>query len=210
MLSCECTEVHEPRRVVLTGGPGAGKTATLEMIKQSFCEHVRILPEAASVVFGGGFPRLQSGDGLKAAQRAIYFVQRELEAVAAAENAAIIMCDRGTVDGLAYWPGPEDLWTSVGTTRDEQFARYHTVIHLRTPSADGGYNHANRLRTESADEAAALDARILQAWTGHSHHVVVESTPDFLAKAARVIELIRAELPRCCQTHKFDAHLGAH
>ena len=39
MLTCE------PRRVVLTGGPGAGKTAALEMIKQSFCEHVRVLPE---------------------------------------------------------------------------------------------------------------------------------------------------------------------
>ena len=37
---------------MLTGGPGAGKTATLEMIKDAFCDHVKVVPEAASVVFG--------------------------------------------------------------------------------------------------------------------------------------------------------------
>lgn len=37
MAECECSENHQPRRVVLTGGPGAGKTAVLELIRQSFC-----------------------------------------------------------------------------------------------------------------------------------------------------------------------------
>jgi len=40
---CPCRERHEPRRVVLTGGPGAGKTAVLELIRQSFCVHVKVL-----------------------------------------------------------------------------------------------------------------------------------------------------------------------
>jgi hypothetical protein len=127
MLPCECTAVHQPRRVVLTGGPGAGKTATLEMIKQSFCDHVRVLP-AASVVFGGGFPRPRAGDGLDAAQRATFYVQR--------------------------------------------------------------------------------DARILNAWDGHPHRVVVENTSAFLQKAARVVDLIRAELPTCCRTHKLMTMLA--
>ena len=202
---CECQNVHQSRRIVLTGGPGAGKTATLEMIKQSFCEHVRVLPEVATILFGGGFPRSDTLDGRKAAQRAIFLVQRELEAVAVAENAAIALCDRGTLDALAYWPGPEELWATVGTTRQEQLANYHTVIHLRTPPADSGYNHANRLRTESATEARALDDRILHAWDGHPRRIIVESNPDFIAKAARVIELIRTELPQCCLTHDLKA-----
>jgi adenylate kinase len=46
MVACEWTDVHERRRVVLTGGPGAGKTALLELIRQSFCSHVKVLPEA--------------------------------------------------------------------------------------------------------------------------------------------------------------------
>ena len=113
MTTCECTDVHERRRVVLTGGPGAGKTALLEMIRQSFCSHVKVLPEAASVVFGGGFPREEDPACRRAAQRAIYYIQRELEATGDSHNPAIVLCDRGTVDGLAYWPGPEDDFWSV-------------------------------------------------------------------------------------------------
>ena len=48
MVVCECSDVHKRRRVVLTGGPGAGKTALLELIRRSFCSHVKILPEAAT------------------------------------------------------------------------------------------------------------------------------------------------------------------
>lgn len=56
MVACECNDVHKRKRIVLTGGPGAGKTALLELIRQSFCAHVKVLPEAASIIFGGGFP----------------------------------------------------------------------------------------------------------------------------------------------------------
>ncbi len=104
MMECECKEPHTRRRVVLTGGPGAGKTAVLELIRQSFCQHVKVLPEAAGVVFGGAFPRGDDVPVRRAAQRAVFFVQRELEATGDATDAAIILCDRGTVDGVAYWP----------------------------------------------------------------------------------------------------------
>ncbi len=197
MPHCQCKETHYPRRVVLTGGPGAGKTAALEMIRQTFCRHVRVLPEAAGVVFTGGFPRAFEGPALKAAQRAIFYVQRELE-LAAQDNAAILLCDRGTVDGLAYWPGPEDFWSVLGTTREQQFAGYDMVIHLRTPSADSGYNRSNPLRVESAAEAAAIDERIFQAWDGHPNRIVVPNAIAFLTKATRVVDLIRSELPPCC------------
>lgn len=160
MRACPCTDHHEPRRVVLTGGPGAGKTAVLELIRQSFCQHVHVLPESAGIVFGGGFPRGTDSNVRRAAQRAIFFVQRELEAAADGSNAAVVLCDRGTVDGSAYWPGPLDLWSSVGTTLPEQLDRYYAVIHLRTPASDQGYDHTNALRVESAAEAMAIDARI--------------------------------------------------
>lgn len=201
MKPCECREPHEKKRIVLTGGPGAGKTAVLELIRQYFCSHVKVLPEAASIIFGGGFPRGDASELRRAAQRAIFFVQRELEAAADGDNPAIVLCDRGTVDGAAYWPGPEDLWTAVGTTRDEQLARYNAVIHLRTPTAAGGYNHQNPLRIESAVEAAAVDARIADSWAGHPRRFVVEANSDFLAKARRALAVLREELPECCRQH---------
>lgn len=153
MIPCPCRERHPERRVVLTGGPGAGKTAVLELIQQSFCEHVHVLPESAGILFSGGFPRGRSPVLARAAQRAIYYIQLELEATAEAGNAAIVLCDRGTVDAAAYWPGPEEFWTAVGTTRQAELARYAAVIHLRTPRAGSGYNQRNPLRIESAAEA---------------------------------------------------------
>jgi hypothetical protein len=105
-LPCKCTGPHVHTRMVLTGGPGGGKTAVLELVRQHFCEHVYVLHEAAGIVFGGGFPRASHDAGLRAAQRAIFYVQRELEAAAEAENPAIVLCDRATIDGAAYWPGP--------------------------------------------------------------------------------------------------------
>lgn len=201
MKACACSEPHERRRIVLTGGPGAGKTAVLELIRQYFCVHVKVLPEAAGIVFGGGFPRDQSVDVRRAAQRAIFYVQRELEHAAEAENPAIVLCDRGTVDGVAYWPGPGDIWSAVGTTLDAQLGRYDAVIHLRTPTLGAGYNHRNPLRIESAAEAATIDARIATGWQLHPRRFVVEASVDFLSKAARALEILRGEMPECCRRH---------
>jgi predicted ATPase len=209
MAVCECGEVHERRRVVLTGGPGAGKTALLELIRQAFCSHVKVLPEAAGVVFGGGFPREDDPACRRAAQRAIFYVQRELEAAGDSHNPAIVLCDRGTVDGLAYWPGPaEEFWSSLGTTLDSELQRYDAVIHLRTPAPEHGYNHQNPLRIESATTAAEIDARILQAWQSHPRRFVVESSAEFLDKAAQALEILRGEMPACCKRHVVPALHG--
>jgi predicted ATPase len=198
MKPCTCEARHERKRIVLTGGPGAGKTAVLELVRQQFCAHVHVLPEAAGVVFGGGFPRTGSPDRQRSAQRAIYFVQRELERTSDADDVAIVLCDRGTVDGAAYWPGPDDFWDAVGTTREQELRRYHAVIHLRTPSIDRGYNHVNPLRTETASMAAAIDERLLQIWDGHPRRYIVPAAADFLRKATQTIEILHGELPECC------------
>jgi predicted ATPase len=201
VVACECAAAHERRRVVLTGGPGAGKTAVLELIRQSFCEHVKVLPEAAGIIFGGGFPREEDRECKRAAQRAIFYVQRELENAGESHNPTIVLCDRGTLDGLAYWPGCiDEFCASVGTTVSEQLARYDVVIHLRTPASDQGYNRQNPLRTESAAAAAEIDNRILQAWEAHRRRFVVESTTKFLDKAAEALEIVRNEVPECCKT----------
>jgi predicted ATPase len=204
MVPCGCTGVHQAKRIVLTGGPGAGKTAVLELIRQAFCEHVVVLPEAAGVLFGGGFPRGTDDVQRKAAQRAIYYVQRELEVSATALQPAIILCDRGTIDGAAYWPGPDDLWDEVRTSLAEELARYDSVIHLRTP-ATALYNRDNPLRVESAAEAQAIDERIALVWSSHPHRFVIDAEQDFLRKAARALETLRNELPACCRGHMLPS-----
>ena len=208
MVTCDCHDIHTRKRVVLTGGPGAGKTAVLELIRQSFCPHIMVLPEAAGIIFGGGFPREPDNGCRRAAQRAIFHVQRELEATADNHNPAIVLCDRGTIDGIAYWPGDDtEFWSGVGSTRRAEFQRYDAVIHLRTPGADDGYNQQNPLRVESAALAAVIDGRIHDAWHGHPHRVVIASTPDFLTKVAAALAVLRAEMPECCRHHEVPGLL---
>jgi hypothetical protein len=180
----------------------------LELILQQFCSHVQILPEAAGIVFGGGFPRTGSAERRRAAQRAIFFVQRELENIGDADNAAIVLCDRGTVDGAAYWPGPDSFWKSVGTTIEQELGRYDAVIHLRTPPSGGGYNQANPRRTESARTAAEIDAELLRIWMNHPRRYVVPPTGDFLEKAAKTIEILHDEMPDCCKEERYEIAVG--
>jgi thymidylate kinase len=202
---CTCEGPHRPRRrIVITGGPGAGKTAVLELARQILCRHVAILPEAAGIVFGGGFPREASEAGARAAQRAIFHVQRELETLADVGSPAIVLCDRGTVDGTVYWRGAGDLCSNVGTTLQSELARYDLVMHLRSPGRTRGYNHVNPLRIESAEMAREIDARILDAWASHPRRIVVDAHRKFIDKAEHVLDAIRAELPPCCAARPFD------
>ncbi len=196
--ACDCTLAHVRKRIVLTGGPGAGKTAVLELARQYFCSHVTILPEAATVLFAGGFPRGGASPERSATQRAIFHVQRELECIAdARDGSAIVLCDRGTVDGAAYWPGPNTLFDEVGTTLERELSRYDAVLHLRTPDPRD-YNHDNPMRIESVVQAAAIDRSIAVAWQGHPNRFVVESESSFFDKARRALGILRSQLPSCC------------
>ncbi len=206
---CECRERHLRRRIVLTGGPGAGKTAVLELLRHSLCDHVALLPEAASIVFGGGFPRSADLVVRRAAQQAIYHVQLGLEADADTNDKGIVLCDRGIVDGAAYWPTPDDFWQAVGTTLSDALHRYDAVIHLRVPDEGQGYGYQNPLRVETASQARAIDERILRAWDDHPRRHVIQANSDFMAKAQQALAILQDELPACCRNHTTHALAAA-
>lgn len=200
---CRCRKArHTPKLVVLTGGPGGGKTAVLEMARRYFCQHVAIAPEAASIVFGGGFPRSQTTNGRRAAQQAIFHVQNSLETIALENRrAAVVLCDRGTLDGLAYWPGSrQSFLTEFGINIEDELKRYSAVVHVEVPALEWGYER-NRIRGESVSQARKIDERVRAAWRGHPRVMTVSARAGFLDKLASAIELLRSELPLCCQTH---------
>lgn len=186
--------------IVVTGGPGAGKTTLLERARAKFCRHVPILPESATLLFRGGFWRRDSLKAREAAQIAIFHVQRQLESIAADDSGVIaILCDRGTLDGEAYWPHPskDQFWEQVRSERSPELDRYDTVLHLESPLAQDGYNHNNEFRLENPEQASQIDHRVRMAWRGHPKLFVVESDHDFELKSARALEILRREIPTC-------------
>ncbi|MES2503870.1 MAG: ATP-binding protein [Myxococcota bacterium] len=185
------SESHS-KLIVLTGGPGAGKTTVLEMAKHMFQDKVVVLHEAATMIYSGGFLRHQTPSAIRAAQRSIYHIQREQERILEEDQIAPVgLCDRGVLDGLAYWPGSkEDFFASVGTTEEEELSRYAMVIHMRTPSIEWGFNHNNPARNEAPEQAALLDQKTFEVWKNHPNHFVVDSRQDFLHKAEEVVGII--------------------
>ena len=206
-LACTCLSKSsgiqkddKPQLVAITGGPGAGKTAILNIAQNMFCKHVAFLPESATILFTGGFWRHNSANGRKAAQRSIFQIQRELEDLYIAERlGAFGLCDRGTVDGAAYWPEEfGDYWTAMGTTREIELRRYRAVIHLRSPGSENGYDLSNPARIESAELSEHIDIRIFDAWKGHPNRTVIEANASFKTKIDVTIEALREIMVNKC------------
>lgn len=180
-------------KVVVTGGPSGGKTTLIEVLKKDFAGKLSVVPEAASILYRGGFPRKTSPLGKRHAQRAICFTQRELEDMITAENKVqMIVCDRGSLDSIAYWPSDEeDFFSSLQTTRQAELKRYDWVIHLDTAD-QVSFDLTNPLRIESFKEALELNTMIKEAWAGHRQRIVIPHESEFLKKIMKAKEVIEA------------------
>jgi predicted ATPase len=177
---------HARCRVVVTGGPGAGKTTAADLFRRELGERVVVVPEAATMLFSGGFPRDGIAEVKRAAQTAIFHVQRNLENIQRATYPTrVLLCDRGTVDGAAYWPGddPHDFFATVGTTLDAELARYDEVIFFETAAVGGlAIEGGNPMRIESVNEAVTLHRALLALWSQHPRFTFVPHDPSFLRK----------------------------
>jgi len=189
-------------RIALSGGPGGGKTTAADLFRREIGERVVVVPEAATLLFAGGFPRTDEPGALRAAQRAIFHVQRNLEdAQSARFPGRILLCDRGTIDGAAYWPDtPEAYFAEQGTTLEEELARYDAVIFFETAAVGGlSIEGGNPIRNESLD-LLALDHHLRTLWMRHPKFVHVPHNPSFfkkitfgLASIESIVAQLRAE-----------------
>jgi predicted ATPase len=189
-------------RIVLSGGPGGGKSTAAELFRREIGDRVIVVPESATLLFSGGFPRYPAAHAKRAVQRAIFHVQRNLEDVqAAAFPGRVLLCDRGTVDGAAYWPGePEEFFEAMGTTLEAELSRYDGVVFFQSAAAG---NHAieggNPTRVESNTDAADLDRRLKSIWSRHPRFSFVANTESFFRKLTEgltAVQTMVSELER--------------
>ena len=192
-------------RIVLTGGPGGGKTTAADLFRREIGDEVTVVPEAATMLFSGGFPRVDQGDARRATQRAIYNVQRNLEDVQAAlYPGRILLCDRGTLDGAAYWPdGADAFYQDLNTSVEKEYARYDAVIHFESAAVgDMDIEGGNPVRIESAEAAVALDARLRAVWSAHPRFVMVPHNPSFFKKTTFGLASIESIVSQLRAAHR--------
>ena len=192
-------------RIVLTGGPAAGKTSLVSRILKEFKSEdgwkVIIIPETATELisgFGlGPFPGCMSMEEFQ------YFVvadqlHKEQLALKGAqtvpEEKVMIIYDRAIFDDLAYVP--IDQFTAIlshfGKTPSEIMAGYDAVLHLVTcaKGAEFAYNFGNAARYEDISVAREKDDLALEAWSSHPNVRVIDNSVDFEDKINRAIAAI--------------------
>lgn len=213
------------KRIVLTGGPCAGKTTALVRINEHFASlgyKVFTVPEVPTMITQSGWNYMTDNhDFYYEGEKVILETQLELEdkvmrMAQTCKEPCVIICDRGAMDISAYI-SPEmwnELTASCHTSTQElrNGSRYDAVLHL-VSAADGAekfYTTANNAqRYEKADEAGLriareLDKKVIQAWTGHPHLRVINNGEDFERKMNRVLREIAAvlELPQAIEEER--------
>ncbi len=190
-------------KIVLTGGPCAGKTTALNWINNYFSKRgytVLFVPETATELISNGVApwTCSTNYEYQSFQIRLQKVKEQIfdEAAKTMKNDKIlIVCDRGILDNKAYMKEAEfkRLLREIGTSETKERDSYDAVFHL-VSAAKGKeevYTLANNTaRTESVEEAKILDDKIISAWTGHPHLRIIDNSTDFEEKLERLLKEI--------------------
>ena len=195
-------------KIVITGGPCAGKSTALSWIQEEFTKrgyNVIFVPEAATEVILAGVNR----NNLKSVlDFQMILLKNQIEKERLFEQAALkfknnnkvlIVCDRGTIDSKAYMTDYDfkQMLKIMGLNEIELRDSYDAVFHLVTAAkgAEEFYTNSNNTaRTETVKEAIVADNNTLKAYTGHPHLRVIDNSTNFENKMKRLIAEILSVL----------------
>src|SRR5262245_29748326 len=135
-------------RIVLTGGPCAGKTSALSRLRarlQTYGRRVYTTSEASTLMLdGGAFVIGTTPQQQKTYQRGVLRITLALEDAllgfaGGLGDPAVLICDRGAMDGKAYVDAAlwQELLSELGHDPAQlRDGRYDAIVHLVT-AADG-------------------------------------------------------------------------
>lgn len=197
----------EITKIVITGGPCAGKTTAMSWIQSNFTKlgyTVLFVPETATELITGGVAPWTCGTNADY-QKCQMKLQLEKEKIfeqgasTMPVEKVLIVCDRGTLDNKAYMSSLDfsTVVSSLGCNEVELRDSYDAVFHLVTAAkgAEQFYTTANNAaRTETVEQAAELDDKLIAAWTGHPHLRIIDNAAGFEDKLKKLIAEIAAFL----------------
>lgn len=198
----------EITKIVITGGPCAGKTTGLSRIQDAFAElgyTVIFIPETATELITGGIApwTLERNVDYQIRQIKLQLEKERIfeEAAGFLKNTekVLLVCDRGAMDNRAYMNEEEfqEALTTLGLTETELRDNYAAVFHLVTAAkgAEEFYTLSNNsARTETPEQARELDDKLISAWVGHPHLRVIDNERSFDQKMKHLITEISSLL----------------
>ena len=194
-------------KIVITGGPCAGKSTAMSWVQNAFSQMgytVLFVPETATELISGGVAPWTCGRNVDY-QICQVQLQKEKERVflQAAKTMPgekiLIVCDRGMMDNKVYMNDEEFAVAMAAIDGNEVELRdeYDAVFHL-VSAAKGAvefYTTANNsARIETPEQAAALDDKLIAAWTGHPHLRIIDNAQHFDEKMKRLVAEVAAFL----------------
>lgn len=194
-------------KIVITGGPCAGKTTGMSWIQNAFTRRgytVLFVPETATELISGGVAPWTCGSNAEF-QQCLLSLQIEKEKIfemaATTMNAekVLIVCDRGTIDNKAYMNEEEFAiaMNYIDSNEVEMRDSYDAIFHLVTAAkgAEEFYTTANNnARTETVEQAAMIDDKLISVWTGHPHLRIIDNSTGFEGKMKRLVAEIASFL----------------
>lgn len=200
----------EVTKIVLTGGPCAGKSTAITSIKNHFEKigyNVIIINESATELINSGIkPFGENKIDSYSFQKIIFDYQLMKERIlgnSMFDNTkdTIIIHDRGIMDNKAYLS--EQNFNRLLHEKNMQeiflLERYDAVTHLVT-AADGAeqfYTLSNNsARTETIEEARILDLKTQLSWLGHDYLNIVTNRNDFDYKISETLNIIENMLKK--------------
>ena len=192
-------------RIVLTGGPAAGKTTLISRVLKEFKQEdgwkVITVPETATELISGfGIRPFGSCVSMEDFQ---YFVtsdmiHKEQLALKCAEmvpeEKVLILYDRAILDNKAYVSEAQFRKTLAffSLTEEDVLRKYDAVLHLVScaKGAEFAYNFGNAARYESVEDARKMDDLTLDAWSHHPNRHIIDNSVDFEDKINRGIAQI--------------------
>ncbi len=202
------TKEKQISKIVITGGPCAGKTTGMSWIQNAFAEMgyaVIFVPETATELISGGIAPWTLSSNL---DYQLCQIKLQIEKEKVFEEAAnkifntdkvLIVCDRGAIDNKAYMTDGEfkSALSALQLNEVELRDNYDAVFHLVTAAkgAEEFYTLSNnQARTETVEEAFELDDKLIAAWTGHPHFRVIDNTSGFEEKMKKLVAEISSFL----------------
>lgn len=190
-------------KIVITGGPCAGKTTGLSYLEQELSKigyKVIFINESATEIILSGLNKGSCLNNLEFEKNIISLqLNKEKLYMKYCQNLpyenVLLVCDRGVMDCKSYMSAEEFKQALIDLDLDEVQLRdsYDAVFHLVTAAkgAEHAYTTANnQARFESLEQARIADDEIINVWTGHPHFRAIDNSTTFEDKLKRLVKEI--------------------